>query len=544
MNKANSLSLFFSLLLSLSIQSQTDWVIQLKDDATVQSLQSGWLKSGLRSSATDMTTKYIAPHFNILTLHCNTTVTKSELLKNPSIQFAEINAPLESRATPNDPLLAQQWHLNNISAPKAWDQVTGGLTFNKDTVVMGFIDLGILTTHEDLKNRIWVNRAEIAGNGKDDDGNGYVDDVNGLSLKYKNERQTVDNSTDGLGNHGTSVAGLMAGESNNKLGIAGMMWNSKLMVTTFSSSPNVGDLIECFNYILDQRIKYNQSNGKQGALVVTVNYSGGISFAFAADYPIWCGMYDKMGAAGILNCGATTNKLVDVEDQGDMPSTCPSEFLIAVTNTGQDNKRVTTSGYGVKSIDLGSPGEGVMSTNSSSNTGYSAFTGTSAATPIVAGCVGLMYSYPCKQWSDYIKSNPVEAARMVKRSLLVSVDKNADLTGTTVSGGRLNIARAMDTLKKYVCNGGVIAGTSDQLLIRSIYPNPAQRYLQIQLDDNESGTYAVELMDVLGRVEIRLPSVLINHFYQLSIPELSDGMYILKLDGNGKQVSKKILIKN
>ncbi|MEP7323655.1 MAG: S8 family serine peptidase, partial [Saprospiraceae bacterium] len=262
------LSFLFCIISITILPGQSNWVIQLKGGAGTRDLQSGWINSGLRASG-NMTIKSIAPHFNIITLTSTTNITKAELLKNPAILYAEPNTPLEVRATPNDPLIAQQWHLNNISAPKAWDQGTGGLTFNKDTVVMGFIDLGILTTHEDLKNRIWVNRAEIAGNGKDDDGNGYVDDVNGLSIKYKNEKHTVDNSTDGLNNHGTSVAGLMAGESNNSKGISGMMWNSKLMVTTLGPTGNVADLIECFNYILDQRVKYNQSNGKQGALVVT-----------------------------------------------------------------------------------------------------------------------------------------------------------------------------------------------------------------------------------------------------------------------------------
>lgn len=348
--KGSLFILVIGILCVFKASSQDSWIVQLKEGQTSSDF-SNWNKGFLRSKKIEH--RLLASHFNIIEV---TGLSRQDLLSNPSVLFAEKNVKLELRASPNDPLVSQQWYFNNINALKAWDQTTGGITFNKDTLVLAAIDHGFLTTHEDLKNRIWKNHAEIGGNGKDDDNNGYIDDVNGLSLRYKNEKHSIDNTTDGLSNHGTSVAGIMCGESNNKTGISGMMWNSKLMLTTFSANGNIADLIEMFNYVLDQRIRYNQSNGKQGALVVAINYSGGISFAKAADYPIWCGMYDKMGAAGIINCGATTNKYVDVDDEGDMPSTCPSEFLIAVTNTDRNNSRVYNAGFGLKNIDLGSPG--------------------------------------------------------------------------------------------------------------------------------------------------------------------------------------------
>ncbi len=530
--------LFF--LTFLCATGQSEWIIQLKNGATVKDLSSGWPQTYLRSHIKPAI-EYIAPHFQILKLTAPSGIDKNTLLKNPAILFAELNLPLETRASPNDPLLTQQWHLDNISAPKAWDQTIGGLTFNKDTVVLGVIDLGFLTTHDDLKNRIWQNRAEIPGNGIDDDGNGYTDDVFGLSIRYKNEKHTADNATDGLGNHGTSVAGLMCGEANNRLGIAGIMWNSKMMLGSFSANANIGDLIECFNYMLDQRIRYNASNGKQGAFVVTINYSGGISFAKAEDYPIWCGMYDKMGSAGILNCGATTNKLVDVDDEGDMPSTCPSEFLVAVTNTGRDNKRITTAGYGLKHIDLGAPGDGVSSTHSASNTTYQLFTGTSAATPVVAGAVGLLYSYPCKEWGDFVRAFPAESARIVKKSLLASVDKNSDLTGKTVSGGRLNIARAIDTLKKYACNRTIVS-TVDQISIRGIYPNPAKNYIQIELDGNHTGDFTIQLINAAGQLIYNKYAGHIGQGYRLDLAKVPQGIYLLQLSNGSKIGTKKIII--
>ena len=533
--KSSLFILAIGMLCAFQVTSQESWIVQLKEGQTSNDFNN-WNKSFLRSKKIE--TRLLAPHFNIIEVPGG--LTRQDLLSNPSVLFAEKNVKLEMRASPNDPLVAQQWYFNNINALKAWDQTTGGITFNKDTLVLAAIDHGFLTTHEDLKNRIWKNQAEIAGNGKDDDNNGYIDDVNGLSLRYKNEKHSIDNTTDGLSNHGTSVAGIMCGESNNKTGISGMMWNSKLMLTTFSANGNIADLIEMFNYVLDQRLRYNQSNGKQGALVVAINYSGGLSFAKAADYPIWCGMYDKMGAAGIINCGATTNKYVDVDDEGDMPSTCPSEFLIAITNTDRNNSRVYNAGFGLKNIDLGAPGEGLQTTRSDASNSYSSFSGTSAATPVVAGAVGLMYSLQCKEWADYIKSNPVEAARIVKKSLLASVDKNADLTGKTVSGGRLNIGRALDTLKKYVC-GRTITSTKQELIIKAITPNPASTYINIQLDSNQFGEYDFALFDITGK-SITKQRIFINQNVTIPLPDIASGTYLMHLKNQDKISIAKIIV--
>jgi len=536
MNKYRSTLLLFLGLACFQVRAQQDWIIQLWDGKSDSDLHSGWSKSPLRSRQ-DIKTQNIAPHFNIYTLKAGVALNKKDLLANPAIRFAELNLPLETRSTPNDPFINQQWHLDNISAPKAWDVTRGGLSFNNDTIVIGVIDHGFLTSHEDLKNRIWQNHAEIPGNGKDDDNNGYADDVFGLSLKYKNEKHPVD---EGIGNHGTSVAGLIGSESNNRTGVSGIMWNVKLLLTTFSThGGNIGELIEMFNYMVDQRVRYNQSEGKEGAFLIAVNYSGGLPFGKAENYPIWCGMYDQMGAAGILNCGATVNKYVDVDVEGDMPSTCQSEFLVMVTCTDKENERVYDSGYGLKNIDLGSPGEWLYTTHSRAINSYSLFRGTSAATPVVAGAVGLLYSYPCKAWSDLQKSNPAEAVRIAKRALLAGVDKNNDLTGITVSGGRLNISRSLDSLNKLICNLTI----DDGFRILSLYPNPARTILQVQLSTNQSGIYSIEIFDAIGRKLYSQENQLVAGQFNILLPSLRDGIYMLRLNNDSNHASKKFIVR-
>lgn len=527
---------FLSIWCTGLLPAQSEWIVQLKEGQNAAHLSAGWAKSNYRANRLP-DVKNIAPHFNIFLLKAQGSLQKKDILSNPAIAFAELNLPLETRATPNDPFVAQQWHLDNIAVPKAWDASPGGLSFNKDTIVIGVIDDGFLANHEDLKNRIWQNRAEIPGNNIDDDSNGYKDDVYGLSLRYKNENHQIDNGIDGPRNHGTSVAGLIGGEVNNQKGIAGMMWTTKLMLGSFSQNVTIAELIEQFNYMLDQRIKYNQSNGKQGAYVVAINYSGGVRFAFAEDYPIWCGMYDIMGAAGIVNCGATVNSYVDVDDEGDMPSTCPSDFLITVTSTGKDNKRIYNAGFGLKHIDLGCPGDGLYSTFSSSTTSYGILNGTSAATPVVAGAVGLIYSYPCQEWADYQKSNPADAVRMAKKALLASVDKNSDLTGSTVSGGRLNIAKALDSLGKYICN----KKTENSLKIISLSPNPVNSSLKVQIDSSNTGNFSVGIIDAMGRRIYSAENQFIDSYYDLELGTLANGVYFFVLIKDKQQVSKKFI---
>lgn len=170
--------------------------------------------------------------------------------------------------------------------------------------------------------------------------------------------------------------------------------------------------------------------------------SWGIDNANPASYPIWCAFYDTMGSAGILNCAATTNNNANVDVVGDMPTGCGSQYLISVTATNSSDVR-TFSGFGATSVDLAAPGAAVWIPNL---TGYSAQSGTSFATPCVAGAVALLYSLPGANLGALGISSPGSTALLVKNAILNGVDAVPGLSGFVATGGRLNVFNTLNLL--------------------------------------------------------------------------------------------------
>ncbi|MDA0940635.1 MAG: MopE-related protein, partial [Bacteroidetes bacterium] len=160
-----------------------------------------------------------------------------------------------------------------------------------------------------------------------------------------------------------------------------------------------------------------------------------------ANYPVWCAYYDDLGAVGILNCGATANNNVNIDVVGDMPTGCGSDYMVAVTATNSSDVR-TFSGYGATTIDLGAPGEAVFLPSGS--TGYASTSGTSFASPCVAGGIALVYSAPCADLASSALTSPQATANAVRSYILDGVDPVANLVGETVTGGRLNVRNALD----------------------------------------------------------------------------------------------------
>ena len=158
-------------------------------------------------------------------------------------------------------------------------------------------------------------------------------------------------------------------------------------------------IIEAYAYIWEQRKRYRLSAGAQGAYVVVTNASLGVDYANAEDYPIWCAIYDSLGREGILSVAATINKAVNVDEQGDMPTTCASEFLISVTQSTPENQLHSSSGYGATHIDIAAPGAVYAARP---NDTYNTFSGTSGAAPHVTGAVALMYAYPNAKFADLL----------------------------------------------------------------------------------------------------------------------------------------------
>lgn len=361
----------------------------------------------------------------------------------PTVKAFQFNHKVYERdVIPNDPFVDEQWALNQINAPTAWEFTTGGTDDNGEEIVVAVLDGGFETTHEDLKNNIWYNNAEIPGDGIDNDNNGYVDDHGGWNFISSSDDHL--NSNAGT-SHGTSVGGILGSEGDNDRGISGVNWNIKMML--LSGLPTEAEIIKAYDYVLQMRQLYNDTQGEEGAFVVSSNLSLGIPRARAENHPIWCSMYELLGEQGVLNVGATDNSNVDVDEIGDMPTTCNSEFLISVTSTDREDSKALNAAYGVTSIDIGSPGVDVITTRPGNN--YGIFSGTSAATPVVAGAIALLYASPCGKLANQAKQIPMETAFLMRNFLLDGAFKTDGLSELVSSGGRLNLEQSLCLINVY-----------------------------------------------------------------------------------------------
>jgi hypothetical protein len=379
-----------------------------------------------------------------------------ELRNNPWVEKAQLDHKVTPRQTfPDDNEFSGQWDKHNtgqnggtpdadIDAPEAWDITTGGVNALGDTIVVAVVDGGMMLNHTDLVPNLWINHNEIPGNGIDDDNNGYVDDINGW------DAYSSDGSIPGSG-HGTHVAGIIGAKGNNGSMVAGVNWNVKLMAIA-GSSGTTSTVLEAYGYALDQRAFYDSTNGALGAFVVATNSSFGIDNADcnSGSYALWNDMYDAMGEYGILSAAATMNSNSNVDNTGDVPTGCASDYMIAVTNTTRNDVKNSGAAYGATMIDLGAPGTSILSTYTGGGT--QTLTGTSMASPQVAGAVGFMHAAMSAGFANYFKNNRADGGVLIKQMILDGTDPLPSLDGITVSGGRLNIYNSAVIVQEYLAS--------------------------------------------------------------------------------------------
>jgi serine protease len=345
-----------------------------------------------------------------------------QLRADPEVLYAERNYIVHAIATPNDPRFAELYGLNNtgqtggtadadIDAVEAWDNSVGSAD-----VVVGVVDTGVDYNHEDLAANIWVNPAEIAGNGVDDDGNGVVDDVHGFNA--------ITGSGDPLDDHdhGSHCSGTIGAVGSNGIGVAGVNWEVQIMGLKFLNAGGSGtleDAISAIDYAVAQK------NAGVNLRVLSNSWSGG---GFSQ------GLLDAITAANdvdILFVAAAGNASNDNDVIPTFPASYEAPNVVAVAATDNNDELAGFSSFGATSVDLGAPGVDVLSTTR--NNTYSVFSGTSMATPHVAGTAALVLS-----------SNPTLTTAELKDALLTSGDPIPALDGITLTGRRLNAANALD----------------------------------------------------------------------------------------------------
>lgn len=346
----------------------------------------------------------------------------------PEVEYAEPNWIYQHYATSNDPYFTggQLWGMSaggnqfGSGAATAWVKNTGS-----NTVYIGIIDEGYMYTHEDLAANAGVNPGEIAGNGVDDDGNGYRDDVYGWDFDGNNN-----SIFDGTGDdHGTHVAGTIGGAGGNGKGVAGVVWNVRLLGAKFlgSRGGTTANAIKAVDYFTDLKIRHGLN------IVATNNSWGGGGFSQGLKDAI-----DRANAAGILFIAAAGNSGTNNDTSPSYPSGYTSSNIIAVASITSTGGLSSFSQYGATTVDIGAPGSAIWSTvpvsvgkgkNASVGSGYASYSGTSMATPHVAGAAAL-----------YASSNPGATAAQIKSAILGSIISTASLNGKVSSNGRLNVS--------------------------------------------------------------------------------------------------------
>ena len=267
------------------------------------------------------------------------------------IVVVEPNYRVRIARIPNDPLFPQLWGMNNtgqtggredadIDAPEAWDIATG--VPEASDVIVGVIDSGVDYLHPDLINNMWVNPGEIPGNGIDDDGNGYIDDIYGYDF-YQNDGDPSD-----AAGHGTHVSGTIAGIGDNGLGVAGVNWRCKLMALRFIDARGFGNTsgaIEAINYAV-----------ANGAKILNNSWGGG-GYSESLETAI-----TEARDNGVLFVAAAGNSGVDTDSQPHYPSSYEVSNVISVAATDDEDSLASFSNYGAESVDLGAPGVSILST--------------------------------------------------------------------------------------------------------------------------------------------------------------------------------------
>jgi subtilisin family serine protease len=341
-----------------------------------------------------------------------------------AVKSAAPNQVVTAAKLADDPQFGQLWGLNNtgqtggvsdadIDAPEAWETTTGS-----KSVVAAVIDTGIDYTHEDLAANMWVNPGEIAGNGKDDDRNGFVDDVYGYDFADGDS-----DPMDTLG-HGTHVAGTIAGVGDNDTGVTGVAWSASLMALKIFDEDGNGLLsaaVSAINYMIMMRKSH-------GVNVRVANASWGGNYPDADLY----NALDRLGQADILFVAAAGNDGSNNDRffRGTYPASFDLDNILSVSATTDIDGLAHYSNTGALTVDLAAPGDEVRSTLPGNT--YGTYSGTSMATPHVTGVAVLLWSL-----------NPKLTYQQVKTAILASVDPLAVLQGRTVSGGRLNAAKAV-----------------------------------------------------------------------------------------------------
>ncbi|HCX63817.1 MAG TPA: hypothetical protein DHN33_01220, partial [Eubacteriaceae bacterium] len=325
--------------------------------------------------------------------------TIAKLKKEKTVLVAEPDVKRSiSSLVPNDPRFNEQWHHQAINTVAAWDHLDskGAAARGDSSVVVAVIDTGINTTHEDLKNNLWVNSGEIPGNNTDDDGNGYVDDVYGANVIDANKNGAISDDN----GHGTHVSGIVAATANNGVGVSGVAPNVKIMTVKAGDKDgwfSAADIAEAVSYAI-----------KNGADVINMSF-GGLSETIIENEQI------SSAAQQAVLVAAAGNESMNYTTEKSYPAAFPEVLgVMAAQKELNDSGGYLADYSNFDDVQDGTgyqimaPGSSILSTYVESNTSYGLMSGTSMASPVVAGAAALVKSLYPEQPTSFIKNLLIE----------------------------------------------------------------------------------------------------------------------------------------
>ncbi len=381
---------------------------------------------------------------NYYVVHTNDVAsTRAQLEALTSVERIDINAKAGKRKLPeasstemlpkvfgksingfNDPGLSRLWGFRSadqggMAVSEAYDTLGSS---QGEKIIVAVVDTGVDYNHEDLKDVMWTNAGEIAGNGIDDDNNGYIDDVHGINTLVRDSQGNATGNPMDAHSHGTHVSGSIGATQNNGLGVAGVASNVQIMA--IRTVPNNGDetdidVAESFLYAAKHGAKiincsFGKANNEGGDLVKdTINHIG-------SEY-------------GVLVVAAAGNSSQDIDRRLTYPASFDSETLMVVAATTSSGGLAYFSNYGLVNVDLASPGSGIYSTTPGNR--YGNMSGTSMASPNAAGVA-----------AEVLSRHPELTASELKQVLMDNVTSVSRYGTRMVSGGRINLLTTLQNL--------------------------------------------------------------------------------------------------
>ncbi len=407
------------LLISSDFLGQNSYFLKFENVSDHSSIKSIFDQLGL-DSASQVEHPFTLPSVELQQTYVlkNVNFSKKELRvieSSPAVDYVEPIPQYQFFYTPND-LSGNQWNLNQINAELAWDLTTG------NNVKIAMVDDAVQLSHPDLTANIWTNPGEIPNNGIDDDGNGYIDDVNGWdAANNDNDPNPPANASSSYFSHGTHCAGIAAAVTDNNTGISSIGFNSTLIPVKIAHSST--SMLTGAYAGVDYAIA-------SGAQIISMSWGGG---AYSTTYQ---NLFNYAHSQGIVCIAAAGNS-------SSSAPMYPASYnhVISVGSTNSSDQKSSFSNFG-STIDVMAPGSGIYSTVPQN--GYAYKSGTSMACPLVSGLAALMIAK-----DPSISPDDLE---LCLKNTCDNIDsQNPGYIGN-IGAGRINALAALQCLKPITAN--------------------------------------------------------------------------------------------